>query len=69
MAAGQARTGWLAAGVHPSQFRILHDSCMTDLHSICIMHVNPDLHELNWGFGGSTCHSDLFLSDSPAKVL
>ena len=47
IAAGQARTGWLAAGVHPSQFRILDDSCMTDLHSI-IMHVNPDLHELKW---------------------
>ena len=62
---------WLAGrGRESEPVSDLHDACMTDLNSI-ILHaysLRKIMHEPNWMLGGSICHSELFLSDSPAST-
>ena len=63
---------WLAGrGRESEPVSDLHDACMTDLNSIILYaySLRKIMHEPNWMLGGSICHSELFLSDSPARYL
>ena len=64
------RARWLAGrGRESEPVSDLHDACMTDLNSIILYaySLRKIMHEPNWMLGGSICHSELFLSDSPAR--